>query len=153
VCEQKRHSGVFPQTRAESGDAPLGSFFSHPTACHKFGVVLKIFKLDLPPMYARGGASRVCCTKTTFAAVEFWAGREAIQLNAEGIIQSAEIIEEPNSGPAALQTASFLVGRLSNEAVAESGRPDCSQAKLRQQFLHQAVILISHSWLFYQQRL
>jgi hypothetical protein len=76
-------------------------------------------------MYARGGASRVCCTKTTFAAVEFWAGREAIQLNAEGIIQSAEIIEEPNSGPAALQTASFLVGRLTRRLLNLAGLIVC----------------------------
>jgi hypothetical protein len=59
-------------------------------------------------MYARGGVTRVCCTKTTFAAVRFWVGREAIQLNAVGIIQSAEIIEESNLGPAALQTTSFV---------------------------------------------
>lgn len=114
---------------SSNGDALLGSFFSHPAACYKFGVVLEIFKLDLPPIVytpkgAQAGYSNHFCSG--------WAAREAIQLNAEGIIQPVEIIEEPNLGPAALQTASLLVGRLSNVAVAEiSARSHCSQPNLR----------------------
>jgi hypothetical protein len=88
---------------------------------------LKYSSLTCPQCTPEG--AQVGCVPKQLLQWLGWSAREAIQLNAEGIIQPAEIIEEANLGPAALQTAILLVGRPSNEAVAESGRPPLFAAK------------------------